>query len=100
MAKTPETPERQESTKSGLYRAQAKETKAENIRTDERVDMFARDHIHSQKIQLRVAAALVFFLVGVIVVLAGRDLGFSVGAHGLTFDGGATVESPDDGGNE
>ena len=82
---------------------------AENIRTDKRVDGFARDNItnlkeahvlalaakegtitalketnKSQRLQLRIAAALIIFLVGAIVF---RELGFSVGADGLDFDG-------------
>lgn len=76
-----------------MQRVHAQELKDENIRTDERVDKFAQDHINSQKIQLRVAAVMIFFLVAVIVVLAGRSLGFSVSADGLKFDGGATVEA-------
>ena len=97
MANTPDPPERNppESSRSGLYRAHAKEAQAENVRTDERVDGFANRHIKSLTTQLRVAAALVFFLVGVIVVLAGRDLGFSIGTDGLSFDGGGTVEKPE-----
>ena len=79
-----------------MIRAHGKEMQAENIRTDERVDKFAQDHINSQKIQLRVAAVMMFFLVGVIVVLAGRSLGFSISADGLDFDGGATVEAGGD----
>lgn len=79
-----------------MMRAHGEEMKAENARTDERVDGFARDHINSQKIQLRIAAVMIFFLVGVIVVLAGRSLGFTLGADGLKFDGGATVEAGGD----
>jgi hypothetical protein len=79
----------------------------ENKRTDKRVDGFANKALSmsestnaSQRLQMRIMAAVIVLLVCAFLVLAGHSIGIDIPGIGQFTGGGGTLEAPIEDGDE